>query len=135
MKADIQDVARRLVRGHDKVGRKVFDEAAKAELVALCREPGASVRDLARQCGVGVNQLRRWVHGTAGCPRAQAVLNADGGGQPFTAVQMATPITPPTPAPAKCLSVGARLPNGVMLEIGAADARQIAQVIDLLGRL
>ena len=42
-------------------GRCVYDEAAKAELVVLCGQPGASVSKLARQAGVNANQLWRWV--------------------------------------------------------------------------
>ncbi|MDM0028324.1 transposase [Variovorax saccharolyticus] len=49
----------------------MYDEAAKSELVALCRQPGASVSRLARECGVNANQVGRWLReqGHGGRPR------------------------------------------------------------------
>jgi transposase-like protein len=53
----MQELARRLVVGHKSDGRAVYDEAAKAELVAACGQPGMSVSRLARECRVKANQL------------------------------------------------------------------------------
>jgi transposase len=39
----------------------VYNEVAKAELVTLCLQPGASVSRLARECGVNANQVGRWL--------------------------------------------------------------------------
>ena len=50
MTDDLEDLKRRLVVGHKRDGRSVYDETAKAELVALCMQPGASVSRLAREC-------------------------------------------------------------------------------------
>src|SRR5690606_40951366 len=61
MNEDLQDLRRRLVVGHKADGRSVYDEQAKAELVALCLQPGASVSRLARECGVNANQVCRWL--------------------------------------------------------------------------
>ena len=58
---DLQDLKRRLVVGHKADGRSQYDEQAKAELVALCMQPGASVSRLARECGVNANQVCRWL--------------------------------------------------------------------------
>jgi len=57
----MEELARRLVIGHKSDGRSVYDEQAKAELVAECAKPGASVSRLAREAGVNANQLSRWV--------------------------------------------------------------------------
>jgi transposase len=51
----MQELARRLVVGRKSDGRAVYDEAAKAELVAACARPGASVSRLARECAVNAN--------------------------------------------------------------------------------
>jgi transposase len=48
MTDDLEDLKRRLAVGHKSDGRSVYDEAAKSKLVALCRQPGASVSRLAR---------------------------------------------------------------------------------------
>ena len=71
MTDDLEDLKRRLVVGHKSDGRSVYDEAAKSELVALCRQPGASVSRLARECGVNANQVGRWLreHGFGGRTR------------------------------------------------------------------
>ena len=45
---ELQDLRRRLVVGHKADGRSLYDQQAKAELVALCMQPGASVSRLAR---------------------------------------------------------------------------------------
>jgi transposase len=59
MSGNMEDLARRLVVGRKGDGRSVYDEAAKAELVAACGRPGASVSRLARECGINANQLSR----------------------------------------------------------------------------
>ncbi|MBA3590224.1 transposase [Methylibium sp.] len=61
MSDELEDLTRRLVVGRKSDGRGVYDEAAKAELVAACGRPGASVSRLARECGINANQLSRWV--------------------------------------------------------------------------
>ena len=50
MSVDLEDLKLRLVVGHKRDGRSVYDDAAKAELVRLCMQPGASVSRLAREC-------------------------------------------------------------------------------------
>ncbi len=61
MSDGMEEVARRLVLGRKSDGRSVYDEAAKAELVAACGRPGVSVPRLAREAGINPNQLSRWV--------------------------------------------------------------------------
>ena len=70
MTDDLEDLKRRLVIGHKRDGRSVYDEAAKSELVALCMQPGVSVSRLARECGVNPT---RW---DAGCGRTARVVDA-----------------------------------------------------------
>ena len=61
MSDELEGLARRLVTGHKSDGRKVFDERAKAEVVALAIRPGTSVSRLARQLDINANQLSRWI--------------------------------------------------------------------------
>ncbi len=61
MSDGIEELARRLVVGRKSDGRSVYDEAAKAELVAAWGRPGASVSRLAGECGINANQRSRWV--------------------------------------------------------------------------
>ena len=61
LSGDMRDSTRRLLIGRKSDGRGVYGEGAKAESVAACGKPGASVPRLARQCGINANQLSRWV--------------------------------------------------------------------------
>lgn len=139
MSDDLEDLKRRLVVGHKSDGRSVYDESAKAELVALCMQPDASVSRLARECGVNANQVGRWLreHGQ-GRRRRTAVASAPPMRSPFVAV----PVLPAPASPvvqdvgvAAAMSLQARLPNGVVVDLGGLDPRYVGEVIEALGRL
>ncbi|MDM0110300.1 transposase [Variovorax sp. J22R24] len=138
MTDDLEDLKRRLVVGHKRDGRSVYDEKAKSELVALCLRPGASVSRLARECGVNANQVGRWLrehgHGRRHAPVASTV--------PAPATFVAVPVlpTPATPFDPDGnafagVSLQARLPNGVAVDLRDVDPRHIGEVIEALGRL
>lgn len=117
MSEHLEELARRLVVGHKRDGRSVYDERAKAELVAECAKPGVSVSGLARQAGVNANQLSRWVreHGD----RQRAITGALEPAQEAF-VPLAIQAQPAaTLAPTLCLH--ARMPNGVTIDIDACD--------------
>lgn len=138
MTDDLEDLKRRLVVGHKRDGRSVYDETAKAELVALCMQPGASVSRLARECGVNANQVGRWLREQGQLRRHAAVASA----VPAPAAFVAVPVlpTPATPSArddsiAALMSLQARLPNGVAIDLRGVDPRYVGQVIEALGRL
>ncbi len=139
MTDDLEDLKRRLVVGHKSDGRSVYDEAAKSELVALCRQPGASVSRLARECGVNANQVGRWLreHGH-GSRRRKTVVGAMAEPAAFVAVSV------PSVSPIKgvcsqdigaVVDLQARLPNGVAIDLGGLALPHIGDVIEALGRL
>lgn len=134
----MQELARRLVVGRKSDGRSVYDEAAKAELVAACGMPGASVSRLARECGINANQLSRWVREHSQ-RRQRAVAVSPARREAFVAVPMAAAAPMPTTtsqstsAPRMCLH--ARLPNGVVLDLRELDQRHAGEVIEALGRV
>jgi transposase len=130
MSEGMEELARRLVVGHKRDGRCVYDEQAKAELVAECAKPGASVSRLAREAGVNANQLSRWVreHGE----RRRAIAAA----QPTLATFV--PMTVETSAVAASVptvSVHASMPNGVVIDLRGCDLAQAGQLIEALGRV
>jgi transposase len=132
MSDEMEDLANRLVVGRKRDGRAVYDEQVKAELVALCAASGASVSRLARECGVNANQLSRWVRESN--ERKQRALAAPA--QPAQAAFMPVTMEVATPtAPEPTICVQARLPNGVVLELGGCDLTQAGEVIEALGRL
>jgi transposase len=61
MTDDIEELARRLVIGRKRDGRCIYDQTAKAELVALSQSGQVSMAKLARHVGVNANQLSSWV--------------------------------------------------------------------------
>jgi transposase len=118
---ELEDLKRRLVVGHKRDGRSVYDRTAKAELVALCMQPGASVSRLARECGVNANQVGRWLREHGQVRRRTAVSSA----APAPAAFVAVP----------GVSLQARLPNGVAVDLRGVEPRHIGEVIEALGRL
>lgn len=137
MSDDLEDLKRRLVVGHKSDGRSVYDEAAKAELVALCMLPGTSVSRLARECGVNANKVGRWLRERGQGRRRGAVARVASTPAAFVAV----PVVPSSVAPAAhgdaavALSLQARLPNGVAVDLCGLDARHVGEIIETLGRL
>lgn len=139
MADDLEDLKRRLVVGHKRDGRSVYDEAAKSELVALCLQPGASVSRLARECGVNANQVGRWLreHGHGRRPR-----RSEAGAATTPRAFVAVPVlaAPATGAGSDddivaVITVRARLPNGVAIDLCGVDRRNVGEVIEALGRL
>ena len=136
MSDGMEELARRLVVGRKRDGRSVYDEAAKAELVAACGKPGASVSRLARECGVNANQLSRWVREHSQ-RRQRAVAVSPARREAFVEVRIAA-ATPTSighgPANAR-MCLHARLPNGVVFDLREIDPRHAHVVIEALGRV
>jgi transposase len=132
----MEDLARRLVVGRKSDGRGVYDEAAKAELVAACGRPGASVSRLARECGINANQLSRWIREHSQ-RRQHAVAVSPPQGTAFVAVsvQAAAPTITGDSPPVVGMNLQARLPNGVVFDLRDCDLHQAGVVIEALGRL
>ena len=138
MAGDLEDLKRRLVVGRKRGGRCIYDEAAKSELVEMCRQPGASVSRLARECAINANQVSRWLREHAHKLKRSSLARCTPVTSPFVAV----PVLPPavmSAAQGACetvnMSLQARLPNGVTVELRGADLRQLGEVIQALGRL
>ena len=137
MTDDLEDLKCRLVLGHKSDGRSVYDEAAKSELVALCRQPGASVSRLARECGVNANQVSRWLreHDQGGRVR-KPVASVASAPAAFVAVALPPPIrTQERNDDVVAVDLQARLPNGVAIDLQGVELRHVGEVIEVLGRL
>jgi transposase len=131
MSEEIEGLARRLVVGHKRDGRSIYDETAKQELIEACRRPGVSIAKLARECGVNANQVNTWVRQYER-KRAAPVVQVPGPTPAFVPVAI-------EPAAALAgelaLQLKARLPNGVVVDLGGVEARNVGEVIEALGRL
>lgn len=130
----MEELVRRLVIGHKSDGRSVYDEQAKAELVAQCAKPGASVSRLAREAGVNANQLSRWVREHGEKRRALAAPH-EATQTAFVAVPIEATSCAVAVAPVPTMSVHARMPNGVVIDLRGCDLAQAGPLIEALGRL
>lgn len=139
MTDDLEDLKRRLVVGHKSDGRSVYDEVAKSQLVALCRQPGASVSRLARECGVNANQVSRWLREQAsGGHTRKAATGAVSPPSAFVAVSVPPALGRPSPIGSSVvgtMDLQARLPNGVAIELRGVELHNVGEVIESLGRL
>ena len=138
MSDGMEELARRLVIGRKSDGRSVYDEAAKADLVAACGRPGASVSRLARECGINANQLSRWVREHSQ-RRQRAVSLSPAPREAFVAVAIESSAPMPRATNNKATAVRmwlqARLPNGVVVDLRECGVPQAAEVIEALGRV
>ena len=131
MTDDLSELRRRLVVGRKSDGRSVYDEGAKAELVTLCRQPGASVSRLARECGVNANQVSRWLREHEREARARhSVANV----APTTAAFVPVALPPVSMTPT-VMDMQARLPNGVVIDMRGLDLRNVGEMIQVFGSL
>ena len=142
MSDGMEDLSRRLLLGRKSDGRGVYDEGAKAELVAACGKPGASVSRLARQCGINANQLSRWVREHSERRQRSVVAEPGAAREVFVAMPVAvpTPTLPTMPATDESdqtvrMNLQARLPNGVVFDLRELDVQQAGVVIEALGRV
>ena len=134
MSDGMEELARRLVVGHKSDGRSVYDDAAKAELVEACARPGASVSRLARECGINANQLSRWIREHS--QRLQrGVVVSPAPREAFVAVPVESPATTGDGASSVRMSLQARLPNGVVLDLRECGLDHAGVVIEALGRV
>ena len=132
MSEQLEDLARRLVVGHKSDGRKVFDETAKAELVALCTTAGTSVSRLARQFDVNANQLSRWIREQRGERRAVGARKPDA----FVALPVVTTSAAGVVDDhAAAMTLQAWLPNGVVVELRDVGLHQVPELFATLGRM
>lgn len=137
---ELQELRHRLVVGRKADGRCVYDEQAKAELVAACRLSGRSVSRLARDCGVNANQLSRWLR--LDVERRGAIAAVGKPQNAFVPVTIGATSTTSTTIPAiaalptaAAMSLQARLPNGVVIDLRHCEASQLGQVLGVLGGL
>jgi len=138
MTEDIESIAKRLVVGHKRDGRSIYDPQARSDLVRASQQPGVSLARIARLCGINANVLSNWVRqherskGGAVAPTGDVI---DMPAAPaFVAVAL-DPAPPPSPAPTLELALSARLPNGVTLDMQVPDLDSAGRLIEVLGRL
>ena len=127
------ELSKRLVVGHKRDGRSLYDKEAKRELIEACLRPGVSVARMGLQHGINANLLRTWITRY----RRQRELAV---GRP-TEMTMSgacafVPVVASEVAVQKgAVRLGAQLPNGVKLELGAADSGDLAVLLRLLCEL
>lgn len=138
MTEGIEAIARRLVVGHKRDGRSIYDPQARSELVRASRQPGVSLAKIARTCGINVNVLSNWVRqherGEGGAAARQGEVIEMPAASAFVAVQVDSVLPPPVPV-APTLDVQVRLPSGATLDVRGADLDGVIKLLEGLGRL
>lgn len=141
MTEEIEAIARRLVVGHKRDGRSIYDPQARIDLVRASQQPGVSLARIARTCGINANVLSNWVQqherGKSGVAAPRGDVIEMPAASAFVAVQVdPVPSVPSAPAPAAAmLDVQVRLPNGATLDMRGADLDGVLRLIEGLGRL
>ena len=135
MSDGIERLAQRLVIGHKRDGRSIYDGQVKGELVQACLGSGVSLAKVARKCGINANVLSKRVRQHE---RAKAVAHSAKGevvempAAAFVPVQLES--TAPQ-APASTVNVQVRLPNGVVVDVNGCELQHAGHLIEALGRL
>jgi transposase len=138
MTEEIEAIAKRLVVGHKRDGRSIYDPQARSDLVRASQQPGVSLAKIARTCGINANVLSNWVrqHERGRC--GTAVRRGDVIEMPaapaFVAVQIDSVLPAPVPV-APALDLQVRLANGTTLELRGTDLGGVLKLIEGLGRL
>jgi transposase len=138
MSVDLEALKRRLVLRHKPGGRCVYDKKAKAEFIGLCLQPGVSVARLAREFGINANQVSRWIREHGQLRKRASVAASTVVGSPFVAVPVLRAAAERDSHEldgVRDMGLQARLPNGVEVELRGVAARQLAEVLQMLGRL
>jgi transposase len=139
MTEEIEAIAKRLVVGHKRDGRSIYDPKARGELVRVCRQPGVSLAKIARTCGINANVLSNWLRqherGEVVAGVAQRDVIEMPAASTFVAVQLDATASPPPPRTVAPLNVQVRLPNGTTLDLRGSDLDGVLKLIDGLGRL
>ena|SRR5688572_612772 len=135
MSDGIDQLAQRLVIGHKRDGRSVYDGQVKRELVQACLGSGVSLAKVARKCGINANVLSNWVrqHERAkAAPPAASGEVVEMAAAAFVPVQLES--TAPQPA-TSTVNVQVRLPNGVVVDMNGCELQHAGRLIEALGRL
>ena len=129
----IAAIARRLVVGHKRDGRSIYDAHAKRELVQACQLPGVSMARLARECGINANVLSNWVrlHERTKTDAARGDV-VEMPASAFVPVQLEPA---QQPQPASTMNVQVHLPNGVVVDMQGCEPAHAGRLLETLGRL
>lgn len=133
MSDGIEELAQRLVIGHKRDGRSIYDAQAKRELVQACLQPGVSLAKVARKCGINANVLSSWVrlHERVKAPAPAASGEVVEMAPAFVPVQLESAAQ----QAASTVNVQVRLPNGVVVDMQGCELQHAGRLIEALGRL
>lgn len=120
----------RLVVGHKRDGRCIYDPAAKRALVEAACRPGLSVAGLALCHGINANLLRTWMRKHQAQQETGFLTTAVA---PLPAFIPVVPTVPSARAGLPGLAVC--LPNGVRIEVGPVEADGLAILLHQLHAL
>ena len=127
MKEHSTQLSRRLIVGHGRDGRCLYDPEAKRELVEACLQPGKSVAKIALQYGINANLLRKWMghYRETGRPNPNSPL----------ALPAFVPVQPLSTGKPIESALSAELPNGVKLALQPVALSDLPSILKALAEL
>ncbi len=137
MTEKIEAIGKRLVVGHKRDGRSIYDQQARTDLVRASQQPGLSLAKSARTCGINANVLSNWLRqherakGRAAAPQGDVIEMPSASA--FVAVQVDSAPLPPPPAAVLDVQIG--LPNRTTLDMRGADLDGLIKILEGLGAL
>lgn len=129
----VLELAGRLIIGRKRDGRCVYDAQAKQELIRAYGRPGISMAKLARDCGINANLLSTWVRKHE--RKAIALAAPAQAAEPIAPAFVPIHIEAAAPQGQARVQMQARLPNGVVVDMGGCELPQACELIEALGRL
>jgi transposase len=132
----IEQLAQRLVIGHKRDGRCIYDGQTKRELVQACLRSGVSLAKVARKCGINANVLSNWVRLHERAKATPAAASGEVVEMPASTAFVPVQLGPTAPEqPVSTVNVQVRLPNGVVVDMNGCELQHAGRLIEALGRL
>jgi transposase len=123
----------RLVVGSRRDGRRRYDRQAKSELVQACLQPGVSVARIAYDHALNANLLRKWISQYQQQQSQSRVSGQHAGPAPTPPF---IPVVQALAAPPSAhLTLRARLPNGIEIDLVDAGDDDVLSLLQLLCQL
>lgn len=125
----------RLVVGSRRDGRRRYDRQAKSELVQAGLQPGVSVARIAYEHAINANLLRKWISQYQQQQTQSRMSGHHAGPAPAPPFISVVPAAAAPPLPPARLTLRARLPNGIEIDLVDAGDDRLLSLLQLLCQL
>jgi len=135
MSENKSEFLQRLVVGSRRDGRRRYDRQAKRELVQACLQPGVSVARIAYDHALNANLLRKWISQYQQQQTQSRVSGHHAGPAPAPTPPFIPVVQAAAAPPSARLTLCARLPNGIEIDLVDAGDDDLSSLLQLLCQL